>query len=110
MSRQKSPSLLRVAGVVLRGQRVFRCHYICNDCTDTGSEWVDEMLCQSHSWCPACDTRAEPYLVEEIYVERPEFDDLGDGLDKAMEAMAEANKAMEECLQEMVAFRKRRGL
>jgi len=77
MSRQKSPSLLRVAGVVLRGQRVFRCHYICNDCTDTGSEWCDELLVAGPSWCPCCDTQAEPYAVDEIYEERPEFD-LGD--------------------------------
>jgi hypothetical protein len=74
MTKQKSPSLLRIAGVVLREQRVFRCHYLCDDCTDVGSEWCDELLVAGPSWCPCCDTQREPYAVDEIFIERPEFD------------------------------------
>ena len=76
MSVRKSPSLLQVAGVVFRQQRVFRCYYECNaeDCSPLGSEWVDELLVAGKSWCPCCEREAEPYAVDEIVEERPEFD------------------------------------
>jgi hypothetical protein len=60
--------------IVRKAQRVFICHYQCDACPN---EWEDELLAVSHSWCPCCDAKVEPYYTEEFEVERPEFD-LGD--------------------------------
>lgn len=74
MANRQVPASLR--GIIrLREQRVFRCYFECNDCTDLGSEWVDEMLVVGNSWCPCCDRRVEePYFVEPFCEERAEFD------------------------------------
>lgn len=76
MANRRLPTVHRVPEalrgiVVFREQRVFLCHYICDRCPN---EWEDELLVQCHSWCPCCDDKCEPYLVEEIIEERPEFD------------------------------------
>lgn len=77
MSARTVPEALR--GIIrFRNQRVFHCFYECNECTDLGSEWMDEMLTVSHSWCPCCGLKAEPYFVEEFEEERPEFVDEED--------------------------------
>ena len=43
--------------------RIFRNHYICDDCPN---EWTDEMLVISHSWCPCCDMKCDPYSSESL--------------------------------------------
>lgn len=68
---------------IIKEQRVFRCDYICDDCPN---EWTDHLLTVSHSWCPCCEGKTEPYLVTEFVERRPEFD-LGTGLDEALAAM-----------------------
>jgi len=76
MSTHKlSPTLQRL-GIVLRAQRVFRCHYLCDapDCSPVGSEWVDEALVVAKGYCPCCDRAYDPSYVEEIEEMRPEFD------------------------------------
>lgn len=40
---------------------VFRNYYQCDACPN---EWGDEMLSVSHSWCPCCDGKVEPYSSE----------------------------------------------
>jgi len=44
--------------------RVFRCHYICDECPN---EFADEMLVIGPSWCPACDAEIEPYSSEDLF-------------------------------------------
>jgi hypothetical protein len=66
LSRITAPPILR------RQQRIFRCHYFCDDCPN---EWSDELLTASVSWCPCCDGAAEPYCVEEFEEDRPEWED-----------------------------------
>lgn len=51
--------------------RVFRNHFICDDC-DT--EFADEMLVISSSFCPCCDAEIEPYSSESL-IEEVEVDD-----------------------------------
>ena len=51
--------------------RYFRNHYLCEECPN---EFSDEMCTISHSWCPACDGRCEPYSSESL-VEEVEADD-----------------------------------
>lgn len=51
--------------------RVFRCHFICDECPN---EWADEMLTQGVSWCPCCDKECEPYNVETLF-EQVEVDE-----------------------------------
>jgi hypothetical protein len=97
--------------ITRKPRRVFRCDYICDECPN---EWTDEALVIATGFCPCCDKPVEPYHTVELWDERAMFD-LGDeidpdGLDKALAAMEEANKAMEECLQELKSFRTRRGL
>jgi hypothetical protein len=62
-----------------RPMRVFRCYYICEneDCSPTGSEWVDEALVVTTGFCPSCDAEVSPYLSEELFEERAEFDPEG---------------------------------
>lgn len=55
-------------------QRVFRVFFECLACTDVGSEFEDEMLTVSHSWCPNCGRRCEPIGHEEFEETRYEFD------------------------------------
>lgn len=43
--------------------RVFRNHYICEECPN---EFNDELLVSGPSWCPCCDKECEPYFVEEF--------------------------------------------
>jgi hypothetical protein len=38
---------------------------------------MDEALVVATGYCPSCDAACEPYYVEELVEERPEFD-LGD--------------------------------
>ena len=45
-------------------QRVFRNHYQCDGC-DT--EFSDEMLVISTSFCPACDAECQPYSSEAMF-------------------------------------------
>ena len=45
-------------------QRVFRNHYICPHCD---SEFSDEMLVISSSFCPACDAEIAPYSSEAMF-------------------------------------------
>ena len=71
MSTHKlSPTLQRL-GIVLRAQRIMRCHYLCDACPN---EWTDELLVAGPSWCPCCDREVEPYDTEEFVEERPVFD------------------------------------
>lgn len=51
---------------MLKPMRVFRCHYICEECPN---EWADEMLTISSSFCPACDLEVEPYSSETLFVD-----------------------------------------
>jgi hypothetical protein len=55
-----------------RAQRIFRCHYQCDECPN---EWNDELLVAGPSWCPCCDMELEPYCVEQFEAERPEWDE-----------------------------------
>ena len=71
---KKAPSLLRVPQVVLREQRVFRLHFLCDACTETGSEWIEEALVIRSGFCPACDAEVDPYSTDELFEELPEFD------------------------------------
>ena len=43
--------------------RVFRNYYLCDDCN---SEFSDEMLTISTSFCPCCDAEIEPYSSESL--------------------------------------------
>ena len=61
-----APTILR------RHQRIFRCHYFCNDCS---AEWNDELLVVGGSWCPCCIGTAEPYCIEEFEEDRPQWED-----------------------------------
>lgn len=77
MANRQVPASLK--GIVrFRTQRVFRVWFYCDapDCSELGSEWCDEMLTVSHSWCPSCGRRAEPEpnSWEEFEEERAEFD------------------------------------
>ena len=49
--------------------RIFRTHYLCDDCPN---EWSDEMMVVGPSFCPCCDREAEPYdseaLIEDALV------------------------------------------
>jgi hypothetical protein len=56
-------------------RRVLHCYYECNDCTRSGSEWMDVLLVAGRSWCPCCDREAEPYRVEEVTEQGFEFED-----------------------------------
>lgn len=58
--------------VVRRKQRVFRCHYICEECPN---EWCDTLLCAGISWCPSCDLECEPNSTEEWEEETIEIAD-----------------------------------
>ena len=49
---------------MLKPQRVFRCHYICDECPN---EFADEMLVIGPSWCPCCDAEIEPYSSEDLF-------------------------------------------
>jgi rRNA maturation endonuclease Nob1 len=49
---------------MLKPQRVFRNHYICDACE---TEFADEMLVVSSSFCPACDAEIEPYSSEDMF-------------------------------------------
>jgi len=49
---------------VLKPMRVFRCHYICDECPN---EFADEMLVIGPSWCPSCDKECEPYSTETLF-------------------------------------------
>lgn len=70
MSARTVPDALR--GIVrFRQQRVFRCHYTCDDC---GERWTDEMLTVSYSWCSFCEAKTEPHETEELLVDMAEFD------------------------------------
>lgn len=73
MSARTVPDAMR--GIVrFRSQRVYHLFYECNECTDLGSEWMDEALVITHSYCPCCGLKAEePYFVEEFEEDRPEF-------------------------------------
>lgn len=53
-------------GLVLRPMRVFRNRYHCERC---GEHWEDEMLTVSHSWCPFCESKREPWDYEELIVD-----------------------------------------
>jgi hypothetical protein len=55
-----------------RPQRVFQCHYFCDECPN---EFSDELLVAGPSWCPACDKPCEPYSVVEFEESRPEFEE-----------------------------------
>lgn len=49
---------------MLKPMRVFRCHYICEECPN---EFSDEMLTISSSYCPCCDAEIEPYSSETLF-------------------------------------------
>ena len=49
---------------MLKPVRVFRNHYICDECPN---EFADEMLVIGPSWCPACDAEIEPYSSEDLF-------------------------------------------
>lgn len=51
--------------------RVFRNHYICEECEH---EFADEMLVISSSFCPCCDQELEPYSSESL-IEKVEADE-----------------------------------
>jgi len=57
--------------IIHKAARVFTLTYYCEACP---SEWTDETLCVTHSYCPCCDARTEPGTIEEAEVIRPEFD------------------------------------
>lgn len=48
-------------GLVLRPVRMFKNRYVCDACD---FDWTDDMLMISHSWCPECEARNEPWLSE----------------------------------------------
>ena len=52
---------------MLKPQRVFRNHYICDDCE---TEFADEMLVVTSSFCPCCDAEIEPYSSELVNAQR----------------------------------------
>lgn len=47
----------------LKQFRIFRNHYLCDDCPN---EWSDEMMVVGPSYCPCCDAQAEPYDTEHL--------------------------------------------
>jgi len=49
---------------MLKPVRVFRNHYICDDCE---TEFADEMLVVTSSYCPVCDAEIEPYSSEDLF-------------------------------------------
>jgi len=49
---------------MLKPVRVFRNHYICDECPN---EFADEMLVIGPSWCPSCDAEIEPYSSEDLF-------------------------------------------
>jgi hypothetical protein len=61
----------------MKQQRVWRNHYICDECPN---EFSDEMLVISHSWCPCCDAQIEPYssesLLDMIITDEDELEDV----------------------------------
>ena len=57
---------------ILRQLRIFRCHYLCDDCS---IEWNDEMLVEGMSWCPRCDQETEPHRVNEFEEYRLEWEE-----------------------------------
>jgi len=56
---------------------VFRLHFLCDACTETGSEWIEEALVVRSGFCPCCDAEVETYSTDELFETLPEFD-LGD--------------------------------
>jgi hypothetical protein len=52
--------------------RIFRNHYLCDDCPN---EWSDEMMVVGLSYCPCCDREAEPYDTETLLDEVIEKED-----------------------------------
>lgn len=51
---------------IKREMRYFRNHYLCDDCTRSGSEWSTEMAVVAADHCPNCDRRCEPYDSEAL--------------------------------------------
>jgi hypothetical protein len=49
---------------MLKPVRVFRNHYLCDACE---TEFADEMLVVSSSFCPCCDAEIEPYSSEDLF-------------------------------------------
>jgi len=41
--------------------RIFRLHFLCDDCPN---EWSDECMVVTHAYCPCCDAKCEPYDYE----------------------------------------------
>jgi hypothetical protein len=43
--------------------RIFRNHFLCDDCPN---EWSEEMMVVGPSYCPCCDREAEPYASDAL--------------------------------------------
>jgi hypothetical protein len=62
--------------IVTRPRRVFVCSYECDACSPFGSEWTTELNEPRPDYCPRCDRQYEPYAVDEVTEDRPEFDEV----------------------------------
>jgi hypothetical protein len=51
--------------------RVFVNHYLCEACPN---EFSEEMPVVTHSWCPCCEARCEPYDYETLLEDAAEED------------------------------------
>ncbi len=47
----------------MRAFRIFRNHYLCDDCPN---EWSDLCMVVAPAYCPCCDARCEPYDYEAL--------------------------------------------
>ena len=95
MSARKSPLLLHVPAVILREQRVFRLHFLCDACTETGSEWVEEALVVRSGYCPCCDAECQAYGIDELFETMPEFDLSEDECDGHRDAAVPGGAGLE---------------
>lgn len=55
--------------------RVFRLFYLCDHCPD-GNEFDEILPVVTHSYCPTCDAKVEPYDTEAL------LEDAGDQEDE----------------------------